>query len=76
MEGAGALITYPGLSKTTEATVIDIGGGTTDLYAQLGATPLDDFCKGTPVAVESATKIVKKTFLEQIQASTDGQGGP
>jgi hypothetical protein len=42
--------------------VIDIGGGTTDLYAQLGATPLDDFCKGTPVAVESATKIVRKTF--------------
>jgi len=63
MEGAGALITHPGLSKTSEAAVIDIGGGTTDLYAQLGATPLDDFCKGTPVAVESATKILKKTFL-------------
>lgn len=63
MEGAGALITYPELSKTSEAAVIDIGGGTTDLYAQLGATPLDDFCKGTPVAVESATKILKKTFL-------------
>lgn len=63
MEGAGGLITYPGLSKTSEAAVIDIGGGTTDLYAQLGATPLDDFCKGTPVAVESATKILKKTFL-------------
>ncbi len=63
MEGAGALITYPSLSKTSEAAVIDIGGGTTDLYAQLGATPLDDFCKGTPVAVESATKILKKTFL-------------
>ena len=65
MEGAGALITFPGLSKTSEAAVIDIGGGTTDLYAQLGATPLDDFCKGTPVAVESATKIVKKTFLSK-----------
>jgi len=65
MEGAGALITYPGLSKTSEAAVIDIGGGTTDLYAQMGATPIDTYCKGTPVAVESATTIVKKTFAKK-----------
>jgi len=63
MEGAGALMTYPGLSRTSEAAVIDIGGGTTDLYAQVGATPLDTYCKGTPHAVESATKIVRETFL-------------
>ena len=67
MEGAGALITYQGLSKTSEAAVVDIGGGTTDLYAQLGATPIDDFCKGTPVAVESATAILKKSFLQEFK---------
>jgi len=65
MEGAGALITYPGLSKVSEAAVIDVGGGTTDLYAQLGATPIDTYCKGTPVAVESATAILKKTFSQK-----------
>jgi len=67
MEGAGALITYPNLSKMSEAAVIDIGGGTSDLYAQLGATPIDDFCKGTPVAVESATTILKKSFFQEFQ---------
>jgi plasmid segregation protein ParM len=65
MEGAGALVTYPGLNKTSEAAIIDIGGGTTDLYAQVGAAPITEYCQGQPKAVEAATAILKKTFLSK-----------
>lgn len=62
MEGAGALIGYPGLTKFSECAVADIGGGTTDLYAQLGAAPIQEFCKGLATAVEAATSLVKQAF--------------
>lgn len=65
MEGAGALINYPGLSKTSEAAVIDIGGGTTDLYVQHGVVPVNDLCRGKALGVESATAILKRMFREQ-----------
>jgi hypothetical protein len=67
MEGAGALIGYPGLGKTSEAGVIDIGGGTTDLYAQVGAAPITDLCKGKSIAVSNATQGVKRAFRQQKQ---------
>jgi len=62
MEGAGALIAYHDLDTTKEAAVIDIGGGTTDLYAQNGAKPIDKYCKGEHIAVQNATNILKKAF--------------
>ncbi len=65
MEGAGALIAYPDLDTTKEAAVIDIGGGTTDLYAQNGAKPLDKYCKGDHIAVQNATNILKKAFTQK-----------
>jgi len=71
MEGAGALLDYRDRELTlhSEAGVIDIGGGTTDLYAQRGVKPLDDLCKGKDVAVESATGLMKTAFLQKYKRS-------
>jgi len=57
------------LTLHSEAGVIDIGGGTTDLYAQRGVKPLDDLCKGKDVAVESATGLMKTAFLQKYKRS-------
>ncbi len=68
MEGAGALMAYGGsqqANKATESGVIDIGGGTTDLYAQRGGVPMPEFCKAKRVAVEAATQFVKDVFEQE-----------
>lgn len=64
MEGAGALIAYNDRSanKYTESAVIDIGGRTTDLYVARGQVPVVEYCKGKPVGVETATKMVMDSF--------------
>ncbi len=61
MEGAGALLYYGSRSSNKDEmhAVIDIGGRTTDLYVAQGQRPLQDYCKGTPIGVESAADIVK-----------------
>jgi len=67
MEGGGALIAFRDreLTLQSEAGVVDIGGGTTDLYAQRGVTPLKDLCRGKDIAVESATMLMKTSFLQK-----------
>jgi hypothetical protein len=64
MEGAGALIASGAIiqNKTTESGVIDIGGGTTDLYVQRNNIPISEFCKGKRVAVETAQTILMEAF--------------
>lgn len=63
MEGAGALIAEGAIkSKTTEAAVIDIGGGTTDLYVQRGNVPITEFCKGKRLGVEAAQALLMEAF--------------
>jgi hypothetical protein len=63
MEGAGALIASGAIqNKTTESAVIDVGGGTTDLYVQRGSVPIPDFCKGKRLAVETAQSIMMDAF--------------
>ena len=63
MEGAGALLAFGGqIGKATESGVVDIGGATTDLYAQRGQIPMADFCKGKRIAVETATQMLKDAF--------------
>jgi plasmid segregation protein ParM len=64
MEGAGALIAYGDkqLSKTAESAVIDVGGRTTDLYVARGQVPVTDYCRGKPLGVESATRLVQDAF--------------
>ncbi len=61
MEGAGALLYYGAKSSNKDEmhAVIDIGGRTTDLYVAQGQRPQQDFCKGTPIGVETAAEIVK-----------------
>jgi len=64
MEGAGALIAYGdrSASKTTESAVIDIGGRTTDLYVARGQVPVNEYCKGKPLGVETATQMLMDAF--------------
>jgi hypothetical protein len=67
MEGAGALLAYSGkggqvIGKDIEAAVIDIGGGTTDLYAARGPVPLTEFCKNARLAVETASTMLSEAF--------------
>jgi hypothetical protein len=61
MEGAGALFAY-GTSNSQAQAVIDIGGGTTDLYVTRGQVPAIAFCKGKPLGVETAVSMVKEAF--------------
>ncbi len=63
MEGAGALIAQKAMSnkdKATESGVIDIGGETTDLYAQRGIAPITGYCKSDYIAVEAIGEFVKQ----------------
>lgn len=63
MEGAGALIAQKAMSnkdKATESGVIDIGGGTTDLYAQRGIAPITSYCRSESIAVEAVGEFVKQ----------------
>src|SRR5436853_7276600 len=71
MEGAGALITYgdKSISKTSESAVIDIGGRTTDLYVARGQVPVTEYCKGTPLGVDSATQMLMDTFESKFDRS-------
>jgi plasmid segregation protein ParM len=66
MEGAGALLAYnkdgQAIPKDAEAAVVDIGGGTTDLYAQRGSVPLTEFCGNARIAVETATSMLMAAF--------------
>lgn len=74
MEGAGALLAYTGrngaasTSANAEAAVIDIGGGTTDLYAQKGQIPQTEFCKNSRTAVETATQMLMDAFEKKYRA--------
>jgi plasmid segregation protein ParM len=73
MEGAGALLAYSDknaqpIGKDTEAAVIDIGGGTTDLYAQRGPIPLTEFCKNARIAVETATTMLSEAFEKKYRS--------
>jgi plasmid segregation protein ParM len=63
MEGAGALIAQKAMrnnDKATESAVIDIGGGTTDLYAQRGIAPVTEYCKSEHIAVEAVGEILRQ----------------
>jgi len=68
MEGAGALLAYTGrngappMPAAAEAVVFDVGGGTTDIYAQKGQIPLAEFCKNSRSAVEKATQMLAAAF--------------
>ncbi len=64
MEGAGALMSEEsingnGKDKNAECAVIDIGGGTIDLYAQRNGIPMTEFCKNDHLAVETAAEIMR-----------------
>jgi|GEM_PF-748400 len=66
MEGAGALIAEGAIvNKTTESAVIDIGGGTTDLYVQRGQIPVPEFCKGKRLGVEAAQTLLMEAFEQK-----------
>jgi len=66
MEGAGALLAYnrngQTIPKDADAAIIDIGGGTTDLYAQHGPVPLTEYCKSARIAVETAANVLCSAF--------------
>lgn len=67
MEGAGALLAYSKrtnlvMTKSTMGAVIDIGGGTVDLYVARGAQPIAEYCKSDRSAVEAAGKLVREIF--------------
>ncbi|MGH2479718.1 MAG: hypothetical protein ACRDHW_08700, partial [Ktedonobacteraceae bacterium] len=66
MEGAGALLAYnrngQAIPKDADAAIIDIGGGTTDLYAQHSQVPLSEFCGSARIAVETATNMLCSAF--------------
>ncbi len=59
MEGAGALIYYGETTSKQESAVIDIGGRTTDLYVSRGQIPQIAYCKGKPLGVEDAARLLK-----------------
>ena len=65
MEGAGALVAYTDrfpVSKTALCGVIDIGGGTTDLYAQRNGAPVTEYCQSDRNGVETAAQILRQIF--------------
>src|SRR5436305_3306682 len=63
MEGAGALVAYGSTQESAQGSaIIDIGGRTTDLYVARGQVPIIEFCKGKPIGVESATKMMMDAF--------------
>lgn len=66
MEGAGALLAYnrngQTIPKEADAAIIDIGGGTTDLYAQKGQTPMREYCGSARIAVETAISMLCLAF--------------
>jgi plasmid segregation protein ParM len=78
MEGAGALIAYggakgpkPGERPVGERAVIDIGGGTTDLYAESkGGVPMTDFCRNSHLAVEAATDLMAASLRKKYRPLT------
>jgi hypothetical protein len=70
MEGTGALLAHQNqhgarLTKTTEAGVIDIGGGTVDLFAQRGANAIAEYCGSERHAVEQAASYMRQLFLKK-----------
>lgn len=70
MEGAGTMIAYGG-KATSERAVIDIGGGTTDLYVEnQDGVPLTDYCRNTQLAVEAATDIMATSVERKYRALT------
>lgn len=78
MEGAGALIAYADktpVAKTAQCGIIDIGGGTTDLYAQRGSAPITEYCQSERVGVETAAQILRQIFEQRYpnRALTDGE---
>jgi hypothetical protein len=71
MEGAGALIASGAtLGKTTESAVVDVGGGTSDLYVQRGLVPMPDFCRGRRLGVETAQSILMDAFEKRYSPRT------
>jgi len=66
MEGAGALGLYMDADATLPGAVIDIGGGTTDLYvAGPDGVPQGEFCKGKEVGVVTAERQFSDSFEEK-----------
>lgn len=65
MEGAGALKAYTRKDQIAPlgAAVVDIGGRTTDLYVERNGVPVSEFCKGRPVGVASASKMLQDAFF-------------
>ncbi len=61
MEGAGALLYYGNKSSNKDEihAIVDTGGRTLDLYAAQNQRPLQDYCKGTPIGVETAADLIK-----------------
>lgn len=69
MEGAGALIAYGAsggkMTRTGESAVIDIGGGTVDLFAQRGPVPIAEYCASDRLGVVAASRLLKDIFLRK-----------
>lgn len=73
MEGAGAMIAYGGKAANDRA-VIDIGGGTTDLYVEdKEGVPVTEYCRNTQLAVEAATEIMAASVERKYRALTPGE---
>lgn len=64
MEGAGAVADWGNVTPDTKSGVIDIGGGTFDLYAQTGASPVAEWCTGFAYAVNEVQKLVNMSFSD------------
>ena len=73
MEGAGAMIAYGGKAANDRA-VIDIGGGTTDLYVEnKDGVPVTEYCRNTQLAVEAATEIMAASVERKYRTLTAGE---
>ncbi len=73
MEGAGAMIAYGGKAANDRA-VIDIGGGTTDLYVEnKDGVPITEYCKNTTHAVEAATELMAASVEKHYRPLTPGE---
>lgn len=73
MEGAGAMIAYGGKAANDRA-VIDIGGGTTDLYVEnKEGVPITEYCRNTTHAVEAATELMAASVEKHYRPLTPGE---
>jgi plasmid segregation protein ParM len=62
MEGAGAILAH-GEGGDVKQSVVDIGGGTCDIYTTRGQKPLIEQCNSKDLGVEASIDILKNNFL-------------